>query len=108
MAALEEDFEMQKRGVVIVLYCYHYDGHQSVDRLMKSWNLIKALPWKPMAIHYCCSAEMMMNILQPIKNIALMMIGPEGRKRYRSHYGKKAWIFQKLYCVRSILVLILC
>jgi hypothetical protein len=59
---------------------------------MKSWNLIKALPWKLMAIHYCCSAEMMMNVFQPIKNVALMMIGPEGRKRYRAHHGKKTLI----------------
>jgi hypothetical protein len=95
MAALEEDVEMQKRGVVIVMYRYHFDGHQSVDRLLTSLNLINALPWKPMAIHYCSSEEMMMNILQPMKNIVLMMIGPEGRKRYRSHHGKKTWIFEE-------------
>jgi len=94
MSMLEEDIETQKRGVVLVMYRYEYDGHQSVDRLMTSWNLMQALPWKPMAIHYCSTAEspMMMNIFQPIQNIALMMIGPEGRKRYRSHQGKKTWI----------------
>jgi hypothetical protein len=87
MVALE-DVETQKRGIVLVLFQCHADGHNvGRERLNKSLKFLQGLPWKFMGVHYCCSEESM-PVFLPFQNMIQYLIGSDGRTRFRAHLGK--------------------
>jgi hypothetical protein len=85
MVALE-DVETQKRGVVAVLFQYHYEGRHPIGMgpLLK---FVRGLPYKFMGVHYCCSQESMPFFL-PFQNMIQYLIGSNGRRHFRTHRGK--------------------
>jgi hypothetical protein len=85
MVALE-DVETQQRGVVIVLFQYHYEGRDTIgtEPLLK---FMRGLPFKFMGVHYCCSQESVPSFL-PFQNIIQYLIGSDGRKHFRTQRGK--------------------
>lgn len=89
MVGLEDDIEAQKKGVVLVLHAYQFDDDMlRMEEMIKSFSIFfKALPWKPMGIHYCCPKEEM-STLRPFEQFFQLVIGKEGRKRFRTHHGK--------------------
>jgi hypothetical protein len=88
MVGLEDDIEAQKKGVVVILHAYQFDDTRMGEIPTKICSIFfKALPWKPMGIHYCCSREEMLS-LRPFEQHFQLLIGQEGRKRFRAHNGK--------------------
>jgi hypothetical protein len=85
MVALE-DVETQKRGIVVVLFNYHYDGRDTIGMgpLLK---FMRGLPFKFMGVHYCCSQESLPFFL-PFQNIIQYLIGSDGRRHFRAQRGK--------------------
>jgi hypothetical protein len=100
MVALE-DVETQKRGIVTVLFHYHYDGYDRMERLTKSLNFIRGLPWKFRGVHYCCSVEDMPFLL-PIQNLAQYAIGSDGRRHFRAHRGKNTTVYALQFWVLAM------
>jgi hypothetical protein len=85
MVALE-DVETQQRGVVVVLFQYHYDGRHTIGMgpLLK---FMRGMPFKFMGVHYCCSQESAPFFL-PFQNMIQYLIGSNGRRHFRTHRGK--------------------
>jgi hypothetical protein len=88
MVALE-DVETQKRGIVLVLFSHYYEGHHTIgmERLRRSQNFLRGLPFKFMGVHNCCSQESMPFFL-PFQNVIQYLIGSDGRRHFRTQCGK--------------------
>ena len=99
MVALE-DVETQKRGIVLVLFHYHYDGQGILgqERLVKCRKFLQGLPFKFMGIHYCCS-EQSMHFFRPIQNMIQYLIGSDGRRHFRAHVGKNTVYALQLWVI---------
>jgi len=95
MIALESDEEMQRKGVVGILYNVGStsNGFQDAEVFMKGAKYFMSLPCRFAAMHYCFSDA----VVLPFLSLLQLVIGKEGRLRFRTHFGKIGTIQMK-YC----------
>ena len=94
MTKLEGDEDAQRAGLVFVRYSIGIKDAKkvktSLDYILKSAMLPKALPLKASGYHFCYDNEMLRSILGPIQ----MIMGKKNRVKFRAHCGK----FVSLLC----------
>ena len=83
--SLAEDEETQRRGLVSVLYQVG-DSPPSYDfeLLRREVTFVRGLPIRIVAIHFCASTQLWMQVV----DLAIHMASPFMRFRIRCHYGK--------------------
>lgn len=87
MNALQNDPEVQRRGLVDVVYHYH-TNHSIPKYLMQTIpniSIFEACPFRWVAFHYCCPDTPLMKY--PISMLK-GGLGPQSRQRFRCHYGE--------------------
>jgi hypothetical protein len=76
------DENVQKKGAVFVFY--HVDVNNNDRRVIYATAKLKnAIPVKIASIHLCYNEPKLRSIVE----IALTVLGPHERVRYRAHYG---------------------
>lgn len=101
MAALQDDEEAQRKGMVIVVYdCGNEEltsDHMSAAMVLLGVKFMKALPWRIRACHFCNSRN---TLRRRAISWLQLFVGKEGRLRFRTHQGMSArqnYVYVYLY-----------
>jgi len=88
MTVLEENEEIQKKGVVKVVNCFgewRSSVGQFIDFILKTERIIAAWPFRTCAFHLCYDQPAVRTFL----NLVHVLVGKNGRLRERTHFGSK-------------------
>lgn len=92
MAALVEDEEIQRKGIVVVLYDYKVAGGMRRCNLLDSFMAFgKSVPIAIQAYHFCTTGSH--SVIKPVLQMLQFAVGRHGRVRFRCHFGKKELCF---------------
>jgi hypothetical protein len=85
MAAVEDDEDVQKKGVVEVFFANDALGKRNgiTEHLTMGLSALLCLPIRFVGIHFCYDSA----IFKPIVQLAQMAFGAGNRLRFRSHFG---------------------
>lgn len=87
MSTLIEDEDIQKKGVVYIVH--HINAQVQQRSLGLTICVVKILfrimPVKKMGTHLCTDSA----AVRPLTTMALSLMKPSDRVRYRCHFGKK-------------------
>jgi hypothetical protein len=83
MRSVEDDEEVQKRGVVGCGYCLGGGLNFDLQVVRKTANLRSALPARFDSVHVCYNDPLLM----PLFSLGMVIMGAHSRMRFRTHYG---------------------
>ena len=85
MSQLEKDIDLQRKGMVDILYNVGVttQGKVFADMAAKAYLLRDGLPFRMAALHYCFDNKS----LAPAMSLVQLIIGKEARARFRAHLG---------------------
>ena len=96
MSALENDIDLQRKGIVHVAYdvgCRISDHSQKfTDVAMKSHYLRDGVPYRLVAFHYCYDDPAVRTTLSLLRSVS----GTSFRLHFRDHYGSHQECLYKL------------
>lgn len=83
-AGVDPDFDVQKKGVVTVVFGRGPPGQADRTTLWKIMYLFRSMPTRVASIHYCYDDP---EAAKSIVNLAIKALDPKSRARFRTHYG---------------------
>jgi len=83
-AGVDPDFDVQKKGVVTVVFGRGPPGQADRQTLWKIMYLFRSMPTRVASIHYCYDDP---EAAKSIVNLAIKALDPKSRARFRTHYG---------------------
>jgi hypothetical protein len=88
MSTLENDEEVQKKGVVMVINMYGEWKHtpsQMIDQVWHAQHILRDWPFRPLGFHLCYDQPALGSILDFLH----VVVGKDLRVRERCHFGSK-------------------
>jgi hypothetical protein len=83
MRSVEDDEEVQKRGIVGCIYCVGGGMDFDLQSIRKTAKLRKVLPVRSASVHVCSDDPR----LVPVFSLAVLSMRTRTRIRFRAHYG---------------------
>ena len=83
-AGVDPDFDVQKKGVVTVVFGRGPSGQADRTTLWQILYLFRSMPTRVASIHYCYDDP---EAAKSIVNLAIKALDPKSRARFRTHYG---------------------
>ena len=87
MCALE-DVEVQRKGIVLVLYDFAYDRQEEAAFMVGGLKLRQSFPWRLAGIHYISTNRNSNAAVTAFIGLVHFAIGRDGRLRFRMHQGE--------------------